>query len=73
MAHPDEQQAIPTLGNVSAHDRGMADSYYRRSRPPHKIVNYQHITALTVEEFVEYNKGFALNEGRGDHKEYSDD
>lgn len=56
----------------SLHDRGSADSYYRRGRQPHwypnGTYNEPRVTRLTAEEIAEYNAGFDYNERLGNFK-----
>ena len=58
------------------YDRGMADSYYRRSYNPHYYVGATSTTPrvglkdMTPDEIVAYTAGFNDNEESGDHKEY---
>jgi hypothetical protein len=55
-------------------DRGAADSYYRRSREPHKYPDGtycgERVTDLTQGEIDSYNKAFDENEADGNFKEY---
>jgi hypothetical protein len=55
----------------SPHDRGMADSYYRRGRVPHKMVGNQSVP-LTPDspEWLEYMAGYTLNERLENHKDW---
>jgi hypothetical protein len=59
-----------------AFDRGMADSYYRRPRNPHKWPNgtYNGTAVrggdLSDEEMEAYEDGYDLNEWQGDHKDW---
>lgn len=59
------------------YDRGMADSYYRRPRSPHKYpngtYNGERVHILTVEETEAYNAGFDENEDAGDFKDWGVD
>ena len=60
----------------SPHDRGGADSYYRRPRSPHwwpqgtckgtKIERKD----MSADEIAAYNEGFDENEARGDFKDW---
>lgn len=60
----------------SAHDRGGADSYYRRPRSPHMwpsgSYNGNKVEAkdMTPEQIDAYNEGFDENEANGDFKEW---
>ena len=57
-------------------DRGMADSYYRRPRFPHKWPNGTYNGGQVVggdlsdEELEAYEAGYDYNEWNGDHKEW---
>lgn len=60
----------------SPYDRGSADSYYRRPYDPHY---YEHDTYqskriglewMSVEEVVEYTKGYNDNEKSNNYKEW---
>ena len=58
-------------GHNSPYDRGESDSYYGRPCIPHKKVSgVGRVTDLTLEEKIEYSKGYHDNEERGDKKEY---
>lgn len=60
--------------NGSPHDRGMADSYYRRAPFPHKVVDGRevHLTPGT-DEFQQYMDGYEYNEELGNFKSYGDE
>lgn len=55
-------------------DRGSADSYYGRSRQPHKGGvggdSGPRVTELTLDEMEAYHAGYDYNEQSGDRKEY---
>lgn len=55
-------------------DRGSADSYYGRSRMPHKGGvggdSGPRVTDLTLDEMEAYHAGYDYNEQSGDRKEY---
>lgn len=57
-------------------DRGMADSYYRRPRLPHKwpdgTYNGERVVGgdLSDEEVEAYEMGYEYNEWQGDHKDW---
>lgn len=60
----------------SPHDRGGADSYYRRPRSPHYWPEGTHhgtkVVAkdMTTAEIAAYNAGFDENEEAGDFKDW---
>lgn len=55
----------------SPYDRGMADSYYKRGRVPHKMVGNQMIWLKPdTLEWQEYQEGHDVNEQIGSFKEY---
>jgi len=58
----------------SLHDRGSADSYYRRSAAPHWYPEGTHkgkrVTDLDDYEVAEYNAGYSDNEEAGEFKEW---
>jgi hypothetical protein len=60
----------------SPYDRGMADSYYGRSRNPHYYLggtgNSPRITAkdMTPDEIAAYHAGYDDNEEMGDYKQW---
>jgi len=55
----------------SPHDRGAADSYYRRGKLPHKIVEKTIIWLLpNTSEWLEYMEGYDENEKMRNFKEY---
>ena len=55
----------------SPFDRGAADSYYRRGRVPHKMVNKTIIWLKPdSQEWLEYQEGYDINEEIGSFKEY---
>lgn len=64
-------RALIDTDHGSPYDRGMADSYYRRGRVPHKLVN-----GLTVQldpnsaEWREYMQGYDVNESIENHKDW---
>ena len=56
-------------------DRGMADSWYRRSRKPHCYGNFTggqlvDEANMTEEQVEAYNAGFDFNEENGDFKDF---
>ena len=55
-------------------DRGAADSYYHRSRSPHRGgvggASGPRIDAVSVEEIEAYNAGYEYNERFGDKKSW---
>jgi hypothetical protein len=55
-------------------DRGSADSYYHRSRDPHRGgvggMSGPRIPAITVEEMEAYHAGYDFNEEYGDKKDW---
>ena len=65
-----------TAYHGSPHDRGSADSWYRRPRRPHywpegtghgtKVIGAD----MTPEEIAAYYRGFDENEAEGGHKEW---
>ena len=57
------------MAHNSPYDRGAADSYYRRGRDPHKMVD-GHRVALDFEETKEYIAGYNQNERDRIFKEY---
>jgi hypothetical protein len=63
--------------NGSPYDRGTADSYYRRSKNPHKYpkgtYKSEKITDLTPEELEAYEAGYEDNEISGDFKDWGED
>lgn len=60
--------------NGGLHDRGKADSYYRRGPSPHWYPegtgNGESVTNLTKEEVAEYMAGYEYNEQYGDKKQW---
>lgn len=58
------------------YDRGSADSYYRRPFRPHYFTDGTYTSAevslgdMTVEEIVEYTRGFKDNEASGNFKDW---
>jgi hypothetical protein len=60
----------------SPYDRGMADSYYSRSRLPHYFVGDTHRSRrvdrweMTPDEVEAYHAGYDDNEAEGDKKEW---
>lgn len=60
------------------YDRGMADSYYNRSRSPHYFVGATFQSEkieksnMTEEEIQEYLDGYQSQEDLGDHKIWDD-
>ena len=64
-------RALIDTDHGSPYDRGMADSYSRRGRVPHKLVN-----GLTVQldpnsaEWREYMQGYDVNESIENHKDW---
>jgi hypothetical protein len=60
-------------GNNTPHDRGGADSYYRRARSPHYKWNWSRVLEadMTLEQVAEYNAGYDANEAAGDHNEWN--
>lgn len=60
----------------SPHDRGRADSYYRRPERPHKWldgIGRNEVIDLTPEEIAQYRAGYEENERAGDFKDWRDD
>lgn len=67
----DKEEVILNSKHGSPHDRGMADSYYRRRRVPHKMVNgYPVALAPDSEEWTQYMEGYTLNEKMENHKDW---
>jgi len=58
----------------NAFDRGSADSYYGRSRNPHKGGvggdSGPRVEDLTADEMEAYHAGYDQNEAQGDKKNY---
>lgn len=55
----------------SPYDRGMADSYYRRARCPHKIVDGREVPLERGSaEWIEYGDGYEFNEELGNFKDW---
>ena len=58
------------------HDRGGADSYYRRPGRPHYFLGGTHNSTkvkeedMTEAEILAYNEGYRQNEEFGDHKDW---
>lgn len=53
----------------SPYDRGIADSYYRRERVPHKMVGKTIIWLKPeTKEWDEYMEGYNVNEQIDSHK-----
>jgi len=63
----------------SAYDRGEMDSYYQRPFNPHyyvgatKMSDLVELKDMSVEEIVQYTKGFSDNEKAGDFKDWGTD
>lgn len=63
-------------GHGSPYDRGSADSYYGRSYNPHYFVGGTYtseevpLVKMSVEEIVEYTRGFNDNEASGNFKDW---
>lgn len=57
--------------NGSPYERGHSDYYYGRRFRPHKRVDGQDITVLTVGEWQEYANGYQDAEQNGDEKDWT--
>jgi len=62
----------------SPYDRGAADSYYRRPFNPHYWLDnlgaqVVPLERMTVEEIVEYTKGYRDNESDNNFKDWGND
>jgi hypothetical protein len=64
-------RALIDTDHGSPYDRGMADSYYRRGRVPHKLVNgLRESLVPNTPEWGEYMDGYHVNESIGNHKDW---
>jgi len=57
----------------SPYDRGGADSYYKRGRVPHKMINKEIIWLKPdTQEWRDYHEGYDENERIGSHKQWGE-
>ena len=63
----------PPLGNKTAYDRGMADSYYGRAVIPHILIGFQQVLLERGKEWDEYMEGYKVNENIGNFKDWGQD
>jgi hypothetical protein len=58
----------------SAFDRGAADSYYRRGKVPHMMVDGKQVrVSPDSEEWRQYLEGYQLNESIQNWKQWGDE
>ncbi len=74
ITKPQPQPQFIRERHGSLYDRGMADSWYSRPENPHWYPNGSYngepVTDLTVEEQLEYYKGYVHNERSGGKKQW---